>query len=312
METIVFDQWKRAMAAAISSHKGADSSPSVTGGISTDSDDELRVRRDAPETSCLNAAMAFMDQKMGRYLDFEYDQFRLPNYSLLDGVLCFDVAEKGNHAFEDLKNFHEERFNELAQLRAKTHRRSKYLFSIEPGFEIIIPPYDCGWSNSFASVTAVNKTSGSFKSAPAGNGCGSSGIGVFLSPCTDVSVRFCAHMPISYSWSNFIGEGGGYAASQGGVGITIYNATLGEIVKDEREVLWSQSRRPSALELGAGNDDLYFQNTSIGHNYFEMKGGCAYLIWLWCWAFVDSGPNAAAYATIECKVPFMIIDASTV
>ena len=312
METIVFDQWKRRMAAAITSGNGRDSRPSVPESIAIDSDDELKVRRDLPETKSMNDAIAFMDQKMARYLDFEYDQFRLPNYSLLDGVLCFDIAEKGNHAFEDLKKFHEEKFTELARLRAKTHRRSKYLFSIEPGFEIIIPPYDCGWSNTFASITAVNKASGSFKSASAGNGCGSSGVGVFLSPSTDVSVRFCAHMPVSYSWSNFIGEGGGYAASQGGVGITIYDATLGQIVKEEREVLWNQSRRPSVLELGAGNDDLYFQNTSIGHNYFEMKGGSAYLVWLWCWAFVDSGPNAAAYATIECKVPFMIIDASTV
>ena len=300
------------MAAAITSCNGRDSRSSVTDIIAVDSDDEQKVRRDLPETKSMNDAIAFIDQKMGRQLDFEYDQFRLPNYSLLDGVLCFDIAEKGNHAFEDLKKFHEERFSELARLRAKTHRRSKYLFSIEPGFEIIIPPYDCGWSNTFGSATAVNKASGSFKSASAGNDCGSSGIGVFLSPSTDVSVRFCAHMPVSYSWSNFIGEGGGYAASQGGVGITIYDATQGEIVKEDREVLWNQSRRPAELELGAGNDDLYFQNTSIGHSYFDMKGGSAYLVWLWCWAFVDSGPNAAAYANIECKVPFMIIDASTV
>ena len=181
METIVFDQWKRRMAAAITSGNGRDSRPSVPESIAIDSDDELKVRRDLPETKSMNDAIAFMDQKMARYLDFEYDQFRLPNYSLLDGVLCFDIAEKGNHAFEDLKKFHEEKFTELARLRAKTHRRSKYLFSIEPGFEIIIPPYDCGWSNTFASITAVNKASGSFKSASAGNGCGSSGVGVFLS-----------------------------------------------------------------------------------------------------------------------------------
>lgn len=312
METLVFDKWKRKMAAAISTNNGGDSRSLAIKPMTVDSDDELRVRRDPPETKTFSEAIAFMEHKMGRHLDFEYDKFRLPNYSLLDGVLCFDVGEKGNHAFEDLKKFHEEKFSELARLRAKTHRSSKYLFSIEPGFEIIIPPYDCGWSNSFASITAVNRASGSFKSAPVGNGCGSSGVGVFLSPTTDVSVRFCPHCPISYSWSNFIGEGGGYAASQGGVGLTIYDATQGEIVKEDREILWNQSRRPSELELGAGNDNLYFQNTSIGHSFFEMKGGSAYLVWLWCWAFADSGPNAAAYANIECKVPFMIIDASTV
>jgi hypothetical protein len=252
-----------------------------------------------------------MEQKMERYLEFEYDRFRLPNYSLLDGVLSFDVGEKCNRSFEGLKNFHEERFSELARLKAKAHRKNKFLFSIEPGFEIIIPPYDCGWSNSFASMTSVNKASGSFKSVPIGNNYCASGLGVFLSPSADVSVRFSAHCPISYSWSNFIGEGGGYSATQGGVGISIYNASLGTILKDEQEVLWNQSRRPCELELGAGSDDLHFQNTGIGQTYFEMKGGSTYLVWLWCWAFADSGPNAAAYASIDCKVPFMIIDAST-
>ena len=308
----MFDKWKKKAAGPATSPNGKDSRHFAADIITIDSDDELRVRRDPPETKTLNEAIDFMEQKMERYLDFEFDQFRLPNYSLLDGVLCFDVEEKGNQVFEDLKKFHEERFSELARLRAKTHRKSKYLFAIEPGFEIIIPPYDCGWSNSFSSATSINRATGSFRSAPVGNSCESSGIGVFLSPTADVSVRFCAHCPISYSWSNFIGEGGGYGASQGGIGITIYNASQGTIVKDEREVLWNQSRRPCELELGAGNDDLYFQNTSIGHSYFEMKGGSTYLVWLWCWAFADSGPNAAAYANIDCKVPFMIIDASTV
>jgi hypothetical protein len=312
METIVFDQWRKRQSGAKASHNGADIRKTSTDNIAIDSDDELRIRRDLPDAKMLNEAIFFMEQKMERYLDYEYDRFRLPNYSLLDGVLCFDVAEKGNHAFEDLKKFHEEKFSELARLRARSHRKNKYLFSIEPGFEIIIPPYDCGWSNRFGSVTAANKTSGTFKSAPLGNSCESSGIGVFLSPTTDVSLRFCAHCPISYSWSNFIGEGGGYAATEGGIGMTIYDASRGAVVKDENEVLWNQSRRPCELELGAGNDDLYFQNTSIGHSYFEMKGGSVYLVWLWCWAFADSGPNAAAYANIDCKVPFMIIDASTV
>lgn len=310
METIVFDKWKKEKTAKSVSHSPDDNSR-LSEDINIDSGMELKVRGELPELKILNAATVFMEQRMGRYLEYEYDRFRLPNYSQLDGVLSFDTGERNNRAFEELKKFHEEKFSELAHLKAKSHRQNKFLFSIEPGFEIIIPPYDCGWSNSFGSSTSADKASGSFKSAPAGNNYGASGIGVFLSPTTDMSARFSAHCPVSYSWSNFIGEGGGYAASQGGVGITIYNATSGTIIKDEQEQLWSQSRRPCELELGAGSDDLYFQNTSIGHSYYEMKGGCTYLVWLWCWAFADSGPNAAAFANIQCKVPFMIIDAST-
>jgi hypothetical protein len=309
METLVFDKWKK---------KAPVHDTPINGEVLNRSGDdvvpdelEVKLRSGLPELKIMHAATQFMEQKMERYLEYEYDKFRLPNYSLLDGVLSFESGDQKNRAFEELKKFHEERFSELARLKSCAHRKSKFVFPVEPGFEIIIPPYDCGWSNRFASITSVNKTSGSFKSAPAGNSFGGAGIGVFLQPTTNISVRFSAHCPISYSWSNFIGEGGGYAASTGGVGITIYNATTGTIVKDDQETLWNQSRRPYELELGAGSDDLYFQNMNIGHTYFEMKAGCTYLVWLWCWAFADSGPNAGAYALIECKVPFMIIDAST-
>jgi hypothetical protein len=311
METIAYDQGTKGGNSTTSALNQEENSQYSEDMISIDAEIELKVRGELPEAKILNAATVFMEQKMARHLEYEYDQFRLPNYSQLDGVLSFDLNEKKNRSFEELKKFHEEKFSELAQLRARSHRKNKFLFSIEPGFEIIIPPFDCGWSNNFASFSTANKLSGHFKSAPHGNNYGGSGIGVFLSPTSDLSARFSAHCPVSYSWSNFIGEGGGYAASRGGVAITIYNATTGTVIKDDHELLWNQSRRPCELELGAGSDDLYFQNTSIGHSYFEMRGGYTYLIWLWCWAFADSGPNAASYATIECKVPFMIVDAST-
>lgn len=311
METIVYEQWTKGRSSKPSSLNPEDNGQYQDDIINIDSEIELKVRGELPETKILNAATVFMEQKMARYLEYEYDQFRLPNYTQLDGVLSFDLSEKKNRAFEELKKFHEEKFSELALLKARSHRKNKFLFSVEPGFEIIIPPFDCGWSNTFTSFSNANKVSGHFKSAPDGNNYGGSGIGVFLSPSADISARFSAHCPVSYSWSNFIGEGGGYAASRGGIGITIYNATTATIIKDDHEVLWSQSRRPCELELGAGSDDLYFQNTSIGHSYFEMRGGNTYLIWLWCWAFADTGPNAASYANIECKIPFMIIDAST-
>ena len=116
---------------------------------------------------------------------------------------------------------------------------------------------------------------------------------------------------MSYAWSNFISEGGGYAASRGGLGITIYDASAGILIKDEQEILWNQSARASDLELSGGGDELYLQNTAIGENHFEMKAGHTYLIWLWCWAFADSGSNAAAYGNVDCKVPFMIVDSSS-
>src|SRR5687768_8360249 len=279
--------------------------------VTIDSQIELRVRGDLPETKILNAATQFMEQKMERYLQYEYGEFIIPKHKLLDGILDYDSEQKNNAAFEKLKNLHLEKFDEMSNHKAAVHRKNKFLFSIQPGFEIIIPPYDSDWTNSFVSYSSANKVSGSFNSFPLGNGYGASGVGVFLSSMSDIWVRFNAHCPVSYSWSNFINEGGGYAASQGGLGITIYDASEGVLMKDEHETLWNQASRPSGMEISGGADDLYFQNTGIGENHFKMKSGHTYLIWLWCWAFADSGPNAAAYANIDCKVPFMIVDSSS-
>jgi hypothetical protein len=279
--------------------------------VTIDSQIELRVRGDLPETKILNAATQFMEQKMERYLQYEYGEFILPKHKLLDGILDYDSEQKNNAAFEKLKNLHLEKFDEMSNHKAAVHRKNKFLFSVEPGFEIIIPPYDSDWSSNFGTFSGANKLSGSFKSQPVENGYGASGIGLFLSPTADVCVKFRPHCPVSYSWSNCINKGGGYASSKGGLGMTIYNASLGTIVKDENVVLWNQTRKASIGEISGGSDDLYFQNTSIGQSYFYMKAGYTYLVWMWCWLFADSGPNAASYATIDCKVPFMIVDSSS-
>lgn len=280
--------------------------------IIIDSQIDLKVRGGLPQTKMLNSATEFIEQKISSFLEYEYEEFQLPKHNVLDGKLNFELNPQKNPAFEELKALHLKKFTALAESKAKTYRKNKFLFSIEPGFEIIVPPYDTEWTNSFVSFSSANKVSGSFKSFPIGNGYGASGVGVFLAPSADVTARFSAHCPVSYSWSNFINEGGGYAASRGGLGITIYNASTSTLVKDEHEELWSQSKRPSGLEVSGGGDELYFQSTSIGHNYFQMRAGNTYLVWMWCWAFADSGPNAAAFANIDCKVPFMIVDSSSI
>jgi hypothetical protein len=310
METLLFDKWNHVTGTGWPAGISSISAELPEETITIDAQIDVKVRGDLPEAKLLNSAIAFMERKMNTQLEYEYDQFRLPYYSELEGVLDFGTDKK-SPAFEEIKKFHLQKLSELAELKAKSHRRNKFLFSIEPGFEVIIPPYDHEWTNSFNSSTGANRMSGSLKSFPSANGYCGSAVGVFLTPTADVSVRFSAHCPISYSWSNFVSEGGGYAASQGGVALTIYNATTRTLIKDEQERLWSQSKRPSVVEVSGGSDDLYFQSTDIGHTHFSMKAGDTYLVWLWCWAFADSGPNAAAYATVDCKVPFMIVDSTS-
>ena len=311
METIAFESRKQERTESQSARCQDESISLLEDIITIDSQIELKVRGELPEIKMLNAATKFMEQKMACYLEYEYEAFQLPRHNILEGTLNFAKEPKKNATLEELKKIHLQKFSEIAERRAENHRKNKFLFSIQPGFEIIIPPYDSAWTNSFASFSSANKVLGSFKSFPAGNGYGASGIGVFLSSTSDVGVRFSAHCPVSYSWSNFISEGGGYAASRGGLGITIYDASAQLLIKDEHEVLWNQASKPSDLEISGGGDELYFQNTGIGQNHFEMKAGHTYLIWLWSWAFADSGPNAAAHANIDSKVPFMIVDSST-
>jgi hypothetical protein len=309
METIVFEGRKQNIAEPLSGSHRDDSHLLFEDIITIDSQIELKVRGEHPDVKALNGATQFMEQKMAGHLKHAYEEFMLPKQNIENGTINFE--ENDNSAFEELRKLHLRKFAEMAELKTKSHRKNKFLFSIQPGFEIIIPPYDSDWTNSFVSYSSANKVSGSFNSFPLGNGYGASGVGVFLSSMSDIWVRFNAHCPVSYSWSNFINEGGGYAASQGGLGISIYDATAGVLIKDEHETLWNQSSSPSDMEISGGADDLYFQNTGVGENHFKMKSGHTYLIWMWCWAFADSGSNAAAYANIDCKVPFMIVDSSS-
>jgi hypothetical protein len=276
--------------------------------ITIDSQVDLRVHRDLPESKILNAASEFVEQKMTSFLEYEFSEFSLPKHNTIENS---SHHGESHLAFDELKKTHLKKFTEVAAARAKSHRRNKFLFSVEQGFEIIVPPYDLEGSNSFVSFSGANKVSGSIKSFPMGNGYGASGLGIFLSPTQDIAVTYSAHCPISYSWSNYINEGGGYAASRGGIGVTVYNASRQILIDDEHEVLWSQSKRPSGLEIGGGNEDLLLQNTTLGTTHFRMKADQIYLVWLWCWAFADAGQNAAAFANIECKVPFMTIDSSS-
>lgn len=311
METIAFEYQKYHKDEVSSLNRQDETYTSLEDIVTIDSHIELKVRGELPEIKVLNAATTFMEQKMECYLKYAYDEFKSGQRSILDGTISFDSERKEGPAFEQLRKFHLQKFAELADLKTKRHRKNKFLFSIQPGFEIIVPPYDSEWTNNFVSFSSANKLSGSLKSFPLSNGYGASGVGVFLSSTSDIWVRFNAHCPVSYAWSNFISEGGGYAASQGGLGITIYDASAGVLIKDEHEVLWNQSAGSSDLELSGGGDELYLQNTPIGETHFEMKAGHTYLIWLSCWAFADSGPNAAAYANVDCKVPFMIVDSSS-
>jgi hypothetical protein len=154
METIAFGERKYRIAEEVASLNHQDDTQVFLEDIVTiDSQIELKVRGEVPEIKVLNAANQFMEQKMSSYLKYAYEEFESGKQRILEGTMNFDVEQKENPAFEELRKFHLQKFTALAELKSQKHRKNKFLFSIQPGFEIIVPPYDSEWTNSFVSFS---------------------------------------------------------------------------------------------------------------------------------------------------------------
>src|SRR5688572_15884907 len=142
METIAFGQRKYSTAEVSPLTLQEDTHAFLEDIVTIDSQIELKVRGEVPEIKALNAATQFMEQKMSTYLKSSYEEFESGQHKILDGAMNFDPKQKENPAFEELRKFHLQKFAELAELKSQKHRKNKFLFSIQPGFEIIVPPYD--------------------------------------------------------------------------------------------------------------------------------------------------------------------------
>src|SRR5688500_17027227 len=118
METVALDQGRSQVKNFSSAHSNEDDRTFSEDIVTIDSNIELHVRGDLPETRILNEATQFMEQKMDRYLQYEYGEFTRPKYTLLDGILDYDSDQKNNSTFEKLKSLHQEKFNEISHHKA--------------------------------------------------------------------------------------------------------------------------------------------------------------------------------------------------
>lgn len=200
-------------------------------------------------------------------------------------------------------NEHEQHRRKLNEGNTDVEERARYMLRIDERFNIMGPPYDVDWTNG--AVGYAHQYTGEFGISPF-NGQAAAALGVFISPIQNVIGRFTAYAPITYSWFNWI-INSGYASTNGGIGVMIYNINSGKLLADNRAKLWNNT----LVGAGFSNESetsTYLSNTSAAESYFAMTGGDVYLVWVWCWAEAKFiGSPALSMASIAGKIPFIAV-----
>ena len=165
------------------------------------------------------------------------------------------------------------------------------------------PPYDVEWTDG--AIGYAKKNIGEFGISPM-NGNAAAAVGEYISPVQDVIARFTAYVPISFSWFNWI-INSGYASTNGGIGVLVYDLNNGSILADNRSTLWNDTKTSQGLS-NQPQTMTYLSQTSSGETYFAMRAGGLYLVWVWCWGWANfSGDVTLSMASIACKMPFIVV-----
>jgi hypothetical protein len=203
--------------------------------------------------------------------------------------------------------FHAER-----QLRMEAFRKGqtpilKFELQMNPGFDVMVPPYDLEWG---MGASSADKDKGEFKALIV-NGYSAAAVGVVLSSPVRAAVRFSPIVPFSYYWMNW--PFSGPASSQGGVGVLAYANKDTQPFIDKRAVLWHDWRdypMPIARDDGG---DFFATTPPLGDILLQVEPGNTYQMWMWCWGMGHSVSDADRASTtlseIRCRMPFVVVDA---
>ncbi|WP_028979729.1 hypothetical protein [Sporocytophaga myxococcoides] len=200
-------------------------------------------------------------------------------------------------------NEHELHRQKLKEEHTDVEERARYMLRIDERYNIMGPPYDIDWTNG--AIGYAHPSTGEFGIAPF-NGQVAAAIGIFISPLQNVIGRFTAYVPVTFSWFNWI-INSGYASTNGGIGVMIYDVKSGQPLLDNRAKLWNNTL------VGAGfsnesESSTYLSSTSAAESYFAMTGGESYLVWIWCWGETKFiGSPALSMASIAGKIPFVAL-----
>ena len=174
-----------------------------------------------------------------------------------------------------------------------------------PGLNFAVPPYDAAWTSTPVWAQADQVAATFSVTVLDSAGYAAAALGVFLNSPQDVNVRFSADVPFSFNWVD-LPLSGGTAASDGGIGVLIYQGA--NVIVDVRQSLWSDSQTfPSSGASGSG--DSYLVWTNAGQIYFPMSANATYLAWVWCWgsSFIDGNSDLAG-GSINANMPFIVVE----
>jgi len=184
-------------------------------------------------------------------------------------------------------------------------------FTVPVGTRVVGPPYDHGWhvglGMPFAQIDGTMMIFGS-------DGFSASGASLDL---TSTQAALASIKPMGayeFSWVSF--DNYPSLRSRGGLGILVYGGGDPAPLLSRQAVLWTLSGVSQfAGNKGSGQyaDAVAFQ-TSFGPVplapiLINMSPNVTYEVWMWCWLVGQNQQGTAFLNVIECKIPFVLIDA---
>jgi len=266
----------------------------------------------SPSKKQIDDSISLFDKKMSKEFEEAARAYEKRAHLMSNVVKPFQGShdikpESADSSFRSLKDLvmteHEHQRYKLTHDISDVEVRKTFMLKIDDRLRIMGPPYDVEWTNGV--IGYAKKNVGEFGITPM-NGNAAAAVGEYISPAQDVIARFTAYVPISFSWLNWI-INSGYASTNGGIGVLVYDLSNGSILADNRSVLWNNTRTSPGLS-NQPETMTYLSYTSAGETYFAMRGGGLYLVWVWCWSSANfSGNVALSMSSIACKMPFMVV-----
>lgn len=198
----------------------------------------------------------------------------------------------------------ERRAKDLSAEKATKARAGRQFFlQVNPGLNILVPPYDAQWTNSIVGGSA-DQNAGTFQATALDTlSYGAAGLGVFLTSSETVNARLSADMEYNYNWVDWSNPSFSYTATSGGVGVLISGE--GGVV-DQRAELWNDV---DIVGAHTGSSGGYLAETQAGQNYFLMEANATYVAWIWCWTTAAiTGNSSLSGGTMQCNMPFIVVE----
>ena len=195
-----------------------------------------------------------------------------------------------------------QRFREIKRFT----RQRNFALTTQNGLTLGVPPYDVTWTSSVIAGTA-DASAGTFEcSALDTMGYEAAGLGVFINATASANLRFSADAVFHRVWEDLPIDPGTVTASEGGVGVLVYQGNT--VISDARVVLWSDSQ---SIPWQGNTDEewTYLTQTGAGQTYWSAEAGLTYLVWVWSWVISAlTGGNGLASAHIDAEMPFVVVE----